>query len=565
LPDFKKLCALALLFAAVLSSCGPQKTLIRPVSKKPNPRSIINYIDGVCYDMNQNPAAALLSFQEALLYDSTSADLYLAIGISYLKLGKENAGLLALKQALKLNPNEKEALDVLAEVYLRQNNMKSAADIFSRMLVIDSTNTDAWLGLGMIAQQTRKAEKAKEYYWKCIDVDPKADPRVYDFLGMLYLENGDFSEGKDVYKKSLKSFPDNGLAYNRLGMIDEAQGDTVNAVENYLLSVKYAPGFKDPIGRLNLIYLRQKSWPKARALFVDLIKRDSTDIASWLGLGTAWAASGVPDSAKHVFAQVIERFPDDGRATVNLGEILMEEELWDEAFTVFKKITIQFPDSPEGWLRCGRALFFGNRLKEAEDYFRQTIDRSKDSFLANYFLGSLLLQLKRNLDAVPYLEKSLESVSAPARRMPIIGSLASAYDALGRFEIADSLFQQALAIDPDNSTILNNYGYSLSIRGERFNEALKMALKALEQEPENGSFLDTVGWIHYLMKDYENAANYLEKAWEVRKTSAEVADHLGDVYEKLGKMAAAKEKWQEALNLEPDNETVKAKLFENRK
>ena len=71
-----------------------------------------------------------------------------------------------------------------------------------------------------------------------------------------------------------------------------------------------------------------------------------------------------------------------------------------------------------------------------------------------------------------------------------------------------------------------------------------------------------MGWIYYLLNKYDVAVDYLTKAWKVRKNSAEVADHLGDVYVKLGKNGDAADIWQEALKLEPENEKVRTKLEE---
>ena len=163
-------------------------------------------------------------------------------------------------------------------------------------------------------------------------------------------------------------------------------------------------------------------------------------------------------------------------------------------------------------------------------YLRKAIELVPDDPLGNYYLGSALAELNRPNEAIPYLEKALQ---AQPDGVLYLSALANAYENLDEFAIADSLYQKALELDPENALVLNNYGYSLSERGIRLEEAMTMAQKALKIEPKNGAYLDTMGWIYYQMGQYEEALKYIEEAHNVRK-SAEVAKHLGDVYDKLG-------------------------------
>ncbi|RMF54915.1 MAG: tetratricopeptide repeat protein, partial [Calditrichaeota bacterium] len=109
-------------------------------------------------------------------------------------------------------------------------------------------------------------------------------------------------------------------------------------------------------------------------------------------------------------------------------------------------------------------------------------------------------------------------------------------------------------------TLLNNFSYSLAERGIRLEEALEMANRALELEPNNGAFLDTVGWIYFKLGDYQQALYYIKRAVEHREGSAEVLEHLGDVYYQLGEQEKAQEYWQKAYEKDPDNKALKAKI-----
>ena len=107
---------------------------------------------------------------------------------------------------------------------------------------------------------------------------------------------------------------------------------------------------------------------------------------------------------------------------------------------------------------------------------------------------------------------------------------------------------------------MNNFAYSLAQKDKDLENALKMAEKAIEQEPENGAFLDTIGWVFFKLEKYDKAIEYIEKSLTYREGSAEVYEHLGDVYQKLGEPEIAHKHWQQAKELEPDRQSVLLKL-----
>ena len=87
-----------------------------------------------------------------------------------------------------------------------------------------------------------------------------------------------------------------------------------------------------------------------------------------------------------------------------------------------------------------------------------------------------------------------------------------------------------------------------------------MVKKALQISPDNGAYLDTIGWIYYKLKNYLEAEKYIKQAIEVRENSSVVFEHLGDVYYELKQYNLARENWRKALDLQPDNESLKLKL-----
>ena len=116
------------------------------------------------------------------------------------------------------------------------------------------------------------------------------------------------------------------------------------------------------------------------------------------------------------------------------------------------------------------------------------------------------------------------------------------------YEPAEQFFRQALDLDPDNAMTLNYLGYMLADKGMRLPEALKLIRKAVDLEPMNGAYLDSLGWVYFKMGEYELAEENLRQAVERDQTDPTVHDHLGDLYEKTGRIRLAAAQWELSLS-----------------
>jgi len=116
-----------------------------------------------------------------------------------------------------------------------------------------------------------------------------------------------------------------------------------------------------------------------------------------------------------------------------------------------------------------------------------------------------------------------------------------------KFEVADSEFRKVLALDPNSARPLHYLGYMLADRNTRLDEAYTMVKKALDIKPDNGAYMDSMGWVYYRQGKYSDAEGLLVRALQ-KQPDPTVHDHLGDVYAKLGKTKEAVAQWQASLN-----------------
>ena len=135
---------------------------------------------------------------------------------------------------------------------------------------------------------------------------------------------------------------------------------------------------------------------------------------------------------------------------------------------------------------------------------------------------------------------------------PILFLRGISFERSKNWDLAEEDFISALELSPDQPQILNYMGYSLLERKEKLDQAMRMILLAAEKAPDSYHIIDSLGWAHYKIGDFEKALLYLERAMELESTDPIVNDHLGDVLWMLGRKREAKFQWKKSLAFEPE-------------
>src|SRR5690606_27854576 len=147
----------------------------------------------------------------------------------------------------------------------------------------------------------------------------------------------------------------------------------------------------------------------------------------------------------------------------------------------------------------------------------------------------------------------------------IYGSLGDTYNALEMHAESNVAYEEALAIDSNNTYVLNNYSYYLALRKEELTKAASMSKKSNELNPNNASFQDTYAWILFQQENYDEALTWIEKAVKLTKDpSSTLLEHKGDILYKLGNKEEAVKLWEKAGDLpdSKDNEKLHKKIKE---
>jgi tetratricopeptide (TPR) repeat protein len=241
------------------------------------------------------------------------------------------------------------------------------------------------------------------------------------------------------------------------------------------------------------------------------------------------------------------------------GEILAEQERSDAAIAVFRQVD---PASPLAWNARLRIADELNRMERTEEAIAEleslAAERPKD-FEPLYRVGNLLRNQQQFDESVDAYDRAFERVGTPEQQhwsMHYFRGIA--LERSGQWERAEKDFLAALELEPEQPYVMNYLAYSWVEKQRHLDQAKSMLARAVQLRPDDGFIVDSLGWVYYRLKEFDNAVIHLERAVELRSQDPVINDHLGDAYWQVGRRQEARFQWRRALSLEPEEDQIPA-------
>ncbi len=200
-----------------------------------------------------------------------------------------------------------------------------------------------------------------------------------------------------------------------------------------------------------------------------------------------------------------------------------------------------------------------NKTDEAINKLDELIAESPNSLDAYMAKGDLLRSQERYADSISVYETALKTLKEEkSEHWPIFFAIGTSFDKEGKWKEAEKNLKRSLELSPNQPDVLNYLGYSYLARGEKFSAAKELIEKAIKKRPGDPQIIDSMGWVLYLLKDYKQSVEYLERAVSMLPADVTVNEHLGDVYWRLGRKNEARFQWDRALTYSKDEAVSKA-------
>ena len=453
-----------------------------------------------------------------------------------------------------------------------------------RELSPDAANArlgEVLLGAGQTAEAVAAIRRA-------MAIEPD-NPRYLQLLGEAFEAGGSADPGvMEELKRIVAQSPSNVGAAQTLARAQARAGNVTGAVETLngsLAAVKPGGDVERLQLRLTLakVYEEASRFDEAVGVYEDLLKsRNIKDsplandrerrfaVSVLLEIAGLRQQAGQTEQALVAFDRMRALIPDtDPTADIHRVEFLRSNGKRAEALQGVRAARQRFPEDGRLLRLEAQTLAETGRAEEALALLRPRLKGDASDFEEYLFMSNMLMSAGRGAEAVEAARKALSLASAedPAQTTNALIMLSSAQERAGDTKGAEATLRQVLAKDSNNPTALNNLGYFLTEHDQQLEEARVMIERAVRAEPQNASFLDSLGWVHYKLGKLKEAERYLSDAARRNPTSATIQEHLGDLFQKLGQQAKAVASWRKALTLSAeavDTARIKAKLGETK-
>ena len=500
------------------------------------------FVNGLFEEESDGPEKALESYRKALALDPANTDLAVKVAYDYLRRGETPDAISVLKDAVKAAPKETAPFLALSSTYLRH---------------------------------LHKPDLAVKYAQAAIEIAPRTFA-PYEALWEVYLSGGQTAKAEQVLEKAARSKSTDPNFWLSLAELSSRSvlrdaGASLSEVElqrvGRLLEKAAACGEKDPaaLSKIGDLYILTRQTDKALPFYKKVVDLKPSYPQIREKLAGCFVETGQTDAAIEVIEDLVKVNPLSVAAYDQLTQLYLKAGHQQKALASARQALLIEPQLLPRHLQVIDLLFKQKDYLGAVAALAEARKRFPQAGLLTYYHGVALSQIKQHNEAMRAFERAL--VEAGNSQPDLLNAdfyfdYGAAAEQAGQYVKATELFRKSIELDPGNAARSYNYlGYMWVERSENLDEAGQFIRRALEMEPANGAYIDSLGWLYFKQGKFEEALTELLRAAELLpEPDAVVFEHIGDACDRLGRRAEAVLYWQKALQLNPQSKDVGAKL-----
>jgi len=276
------------------------------------------------------------------------------------------------------------------------------------------------------------------------------------------------------------------------------------------------------------------------------------------GLGTSLGRQGGEDLALAYLQLAIYLAPRHPLALMSLADLYEQVKKPALALKVYQRVPSESPLRRNADIQMATNLDALERTEEAKRTLEKLIGERPKDLEAIVALGNILRVRKEFAECAEAYSKGIDTLkTAQKPNWMLFYFRGICYERSKQWASAEADFKRALELSPEQAHVLNYLGYSWIDQGVNLDDGMKMIRRAVEQRPDDGYIVDSLGWAYYRIHNYDEAVKHLERAVELKPEDPTINDHLGDAYWKVGRTLEATFQWAHARDLKPEADDLK--------
>ena len=519
--------------------------------------ALAHFVEGMAFEESGQMDKALEAYRKVLNVDPGQSDLASRVAVLLIQQEDFPQAIDVLKDAIKANPNDGEPYRQLAFIYAKYlKKTDQAVDYANRAIALNPTDIDAYQRLCEIELAAGQQQKALN----ALDLAKKVktnDASFWTRLGKLYAavlftpdaqpKPEELKRVNEIFKKAVANAGDDPAILKDVADYYAASQQLKEAIPLYLRVIELQPDDANAREKLATGFILTDQRGKAVELLEQIIKEHPEKYQPY-----------------DLLAQVLD---DEARS-------LQRENRLDEAKARFAKVAANYeqsllinPNHVGTYLRLAELLLGPLKNPErAVKFLAEARRRFPGAPEIVYYLAIAQREAKQTQRAVATFEEALREAQLDQNNEIVNAKFYFNYgvtaEQAGLYEKAADLLRRSIALDPTNAAEAYNYlGYMWADHNMHLDEAKEMIERALQIEPNNGSYLDSLGWVEFRQGKFDQAlADLLRAVKNLDREDPIVFEHIGDTYLKLQRVPEALESWQKAFALDPKNSKLAEKI-----
>ncbi|MGC2687345.1 MAG: tetratricopeptide repeat protein [Pseudolabrys sp.] len=275
------------------------------------------------------------------------------------------------------------------------------------------------------------------------------------------------------------------------------------------------------------------------------------------GLGASLGRRGGEDLALVYLQLSLFLSPNHPLALLSLADLYEALKKPELAIKIYDRVPTNSPLHRNAAIQMAANLDSLDRADEAQKHLEALIKQNPDDLETIMALGNVLRGHKKFAECANVYSKGASAIQKPEKSNWVVFYFRGiCYERSKQWAKAEADLTKALELFPDQPHVLNYLGYSWIDQGIKLDEGMEMIKKAVQQRPDDGYIVDSLGWAYYRVGNYEEATKQLERAIELKPEDPTINDHLGDAYWRVGRVLEARFQWAHARDLKPDAEDL---------
>ena len=536
---------------------APRATVISQPSAKakssvhsPDASAVYHFMLGYQAELSQDIDRAIQEYHAALKTDPSAQTVKARLAGLYFSLGDLPNAQRYANEAAEGVGQDAQLLTQVATILAGVGQGDRAVALLDRAVEQDSATSETYFAKGLLLLNLKRLPEAEQAIRAGLAKTPESPVGQYH-LGRVLLEAGKWEEATASFERAIAINQAFEPAYLALASLYEARQEKDKAVgilQKYLRNVN--PRNREIRHHLVRLYVGAKDYQGATKELDELLAEDPGDLDAHLRL--ALIQGEQKDYAKAIerLTMILKARPAELKVRDYLGYLYEEAKEPQKALEVYTFNVQLEPSYFEGHLHLGVLSYRLKRFPEAATHLTEATKLNPKQPESHIVLGLAYLQMEQYDKAVQAFE---EGIRQNPKSADLYFNLGTAYDKLNRFDEVVRVMELALKLDPHHADTLNYLGYSYAERGIKIEQALSLTKQAVALKPDNGYYVDSLGWAFFKSGLLIEALTEIKRAVALVGDDPVIFEHLGDIYAKQEKLSDAREAWLHSLELDPSN------------